>query len=285
MLIAVLSDIHSNLPALQAVAADLKELQPDAVYVLGDVVNGCPWPAEVIDFLLDRGWPSLMGNHDDAVLQLGTPRMEARYAHRDRYGVLWWTRDRLDDRRLAALEGLPLEIKVKGDGMPPLRLVHGIPGNFFVGFAPGAPDEWVSRRLATVAEPAIAGGHTHIQMVRAVDGHLIVNSGSVGMPYDGDCRAGYAWLASDGGGWRAGVRRVRYDVDAVDSGFKRSDLLDQGGVMAEMTRRSVTSGLPWIADFAWWVRDQPAELLADMRTAQARYDSVHGPGHWAFPYA
>jgi diadenosine tetraphosphatase ApaH/serine/threonine PP2A family protein phosphatase len=148
-----------------------------------------------------------------------------------------------------------------------------------------APEAWVVRRLAQVAEPAVAGGHTHFPMVRPVDRWLVVNCGSVGMPYDGDCRAGYAWLASDGGPWRAGLRRVPYDVEAVDAGFASSGLLEEAGVMAEMTRRSVLSGLPWIADFTWWLRDQPADLLADMTAARACYDATHGPGRWSFPYA
>ena len=87
--IALLSDIHGNLPAFNAVAADIALQRPDAVYVLGDMINGCPWSAEVLDRLLDLGWPMLLGNHDDAVLQLDTPRMkEPRYHDRPRYAAL-----------------------------------------------------------------------------------------------------------------------------------------------------------------------------------------------------
>ena len=107
--IALLSDIHGNLPAFDAVAADIAQRRPDAVYVLGDMINGCPWSAEVLDRLLDLGWPMLLGNHDDAVLQLDTPRMEPRYRDRPRYAALWWTREHLADRHLAALAALPLE--------------------------------------------------------------------------------------------------------------------------------------------------------------------------------
>ena len=89
----------------------------------------------------------LLGNHDDAVLQLGTPRMEPRYADRTRYATLWWTREHLSDRHLARLRQLPLELSPSPAGAPPLRLFHGVPGNFFVGFRPngtadGPPPAW-----------------------------------------------------------------------------------------------------------------------------------------------
>ncbi len=286
MLVAVLSDIHSNLPALQAVARDIdEELKADATYVLGDIVNGCPWPAEVLDLLAERGWPMLLGNHDDAVVQLGTPRMEPRYASRELYGALWWTRERLRPEQVRALANLPLELRVDIPAFAPLRLLHGVPGNFFIGFQPNASDAWVAQRLASVPEPVVAGGHTHVALVRQVEGWMLVNSGSVGMPYDGDKRASYAWLRSQGDGWTGGIRRVAYDTAGVDRAFTASGLLDQAGVMAEMARRSVLTGLPWIADFAWWIRRQPAEQLTNVGAALARYDVLHGPGHWSFPYA
>ena len=76
--LALLSDVHANLPALEVVLGDIRARRPDAVYVLGDIVNGCPWPGDVLDLIAAEGWPMLLGNHDDAVIQLGTPRMEPR---------------------------------------------------------------------------------------------------------------------------------------------------------------------------------------------------------------
>ena len=166
--IALLSDIHGNLPAFDAVAADIAQRRPDAVYVLGDMINGCPWSAEVLDRLLDLGWPMLLGNHDDAVLQLDTPRMEPRYHDRPRYAALWWTREQLADRHLAALAALPLEETLTLPGAPALRLLHGLPGNFFAGFRPDSPADWAARHLASVAEGTVAGGHTHVAMIRRI---------------------------------------------------------------------------------------------------------------------
>lgn len=283
--LALLSDIHGNLPALEAVAADIRAQRPDAIYVLGDMVNGCAWSPEALDFVLAQGWPMLLGNHDDAVMQLGAPRMEARYHDRQRYAALWWTRGRLAPRHVAMLEQLPLALPLAYADAPPLRLLHGLPGNFFVGFRPDSPEGWAIRHLEGVTEPVVAGGHTHVPMVRAFGRWTVINSGSVGAPYDGDPRAGYAWLEGDASGWRAEIRRVDYDLAAVDAGYHASGLAAAGGVLGAMFHRTVMTALPWVSDFAWWLRDQPAEILGNPRLAQQLYDAAHGPGHWAFPYA
>jgi predicted phosphodiesterase len=288
--IALLSDIHGNLPAFAAVAADIRARQPDAVYVLGDMINGCPWSAEVLDRLLDLGWPMLLGNHDDAVLQLDTPRMEPRYRDRERYAALWWTREQLADRHLTALAGLPLEETLTLPGAPALRLLHGLPGNFFAGFRPDSPVDWAASHLASVAEGAVAGGHTHVAMVRRIskpdgDAWTVINSGSAGVSYDGDPRASYAWLEGDRRGWRAEIRRVDYDRTALERGYRASSLAAEGGVLGAMFLRSALAGLPWVADFMWWVRQQFGDEPTDMTAAQQRYDASHGPGRWAFPLA
>jgi predicted phosphodiesterase len=285
--VALISDIHANLPALEAVVKDLRARRPDTVYVLGDLVNGCPWPDEVLDLLGAQGWPMLLGNHDDAVLQLGTPRMEPRYANRSRFPTLWWTRERMAPAHLDALAALPLEFGLSFPDAPSVRLIHGLPGNFFVGFRPDSPESWAAQHLAGVAEGVVAGGHTHVAMVRHIHGPerewLVVNSGSVGGPYDGDPRAGYAWLEGSPAGWRVEVRRVDYDRCAVEAGYRASGLLDEGGPIAALVLRTILDGLPWISDFAYWLRDQPADQQADMGHALARYETAHGPGRWAFP--
>jgi predicted phosphodiesterase len=281
--VALVSDIHGNLPALQAVVADVRRWRPDAVYVLGDMVNGACWSVEVLDLLRDLGWPMLLGNHDDAVLQLGEARMEPRYANRRHYAALWWTRERLLPRHIAELADLPLERLLRLPDVPPLRLVHGLPGDFFRGLRPDTPESWVAGYLASVAERTIAGGHTHVAMERRVGRWQVLNTGSVGVPYDGDARAGYLRVEGGPQGWRSEIRRVAYDLSAVEDGFRNSGLAAEGGVMARMFLRSILSGLPWVADFAWWLRLQPAHRIADVEQTEQLYLASHGPGRWSFP--
>lgn len=281
--VALLSDIHANLPALEAVIAEIDGERPDAVYVLGDLINGCAWPVETLDLLTSRGWPVLIGNHDDAVIQLGTPRMEPRYGDRDHYATLWWTRSRLGPSHVAFIGNLPLELIIEPPDAPRVRLLHGLPGNFFVGFRPDSPVEWCRSHLAPIGEHTVAGGHTHFPMVRAVDHWQVINSGSVGAPYDDDPRAAYVWMTGDPRGWAAEVRRVDYERRLVDDAFRRTGLADDGGVLGAMFHRTVMSGRPYVSDFNWWVRKEFGDAFVDMRAAMERYDRGHGPGRWAFP--
>ncbi len=238
-----------------------------------------------MDFVAARGWSAIIGNHDDAVLQLGTPRMEERYARRDQYGALWWTSERLEPRHRALLEALPSDLVIEVDGAAPIRLVHGVPGNFLLGFAPGVQENWAVRYLAAVPESYVLAGHTHLPMVHRFAHWQVINGGSVGAPFDGIGDASYAVIRQDRNGWNAEIRRVPYALDRVDAGFRDSGLLLDGGVLAELFCRSVLSGQPWVADFTWWMRHQSEERLRDMRSALHYYDSAHGPGRWAFPFA
>jgi predicted phosphodiesterase len=281
--VALVSDIHGNLPALETVVDDVQRWQPDAVYVLGDMINGACWSGEVLDLLAQLGWPMLIGNHDDAVMQLGSARMEPRYAERRHYGALWWTRQSLLPRHLLTLESLPVERCLSVPDAPPIRLVHGLPGDFFRGFRPDTPEQWAVSWLDGVAERAVAGGHTHFPMERRFGRWLVLNSGSVGVPYDGDARASYLRLEGTPGGWRSEVRRLSYDLRAVEHGFRDSGLAAEGGVMARMFLRSILSGQPWVADYAWWLRWQPADRVHDVDHAEQLYMASHGPGHWSFP--
>ena len=283
--LALISDLHANLPALEAVAAEIRRRRPDAVYVLGDLINGCAWPAETMQLLTALGWPMLLGNHDDALLQLGTARMEPRYSDRRRYAALWWTRARLSAADLALLAGLPLTRGLTFPDAPPLRLFHGLPGNFFVGFRPDSPEAWAIRHLTGVAEQLVAGGHTHVPMVRRFGDWMVVNCGAVGVSYDGDVRAAYAWLTGGAAGWRADICRVAYDLAAVEAEYRASGLEREGNALSAMFHRSVLTGLPWVSDFTWWMREQPVDVLADPQRALCLYEAAHGPGRWAFPYA
>lgn len=290
--LALLSDIHANLPALEAVVQDIDRHAPDGVYVLGDMINGCAWPAETLDLLIVRGWPMLIGNHDDAVLQLGAPRMEPRYGDRRYYATLWWTRARLKAAHLALLAGLPEELSLPFDApavpppavrAPALRLMHGLPGNFFVGFRPDSPGDWAIGHLSAIPEPTVADGHTHFPMVRQFGRWQVINCGSAGAPFDGDPRVSYVLLDAARGAWQVTIRRVDYERERVERVYHASGLASEGGALSEMFHRTVMTGQPWVSDFNWWVRQQPTAVQENPVSALAAYEARHGPGRWAFP--
>lgn len=285
--LAILGDIHGNLPALEAVLAHLDQQSPDAVYLLGDLVNRCPWNREVMALLADRGWPSVIGNHDLVISRLHTPEIRPPFDERSRFPIMYWTWDHLPAEYIAHLHALPEEMVVILEGAPPIRLLHGVPGNPFVGIYPESPATEIARLFAAYAEPVIVSGHTHRPLDRLIGGQRFLNSGSVGLPYNGDPRAQYMVLdliaGPAGPGWQPAFHRVQYDTAQVSAAFRSSGLLAEAGPVAQLYLRTVLNGEPWASDFGYWISTQPVAVRDNIDQAVECYLCTYGPGHWAFP--
>ena len=206
---ALLSDIHGNLPALEACVADAEAAGCVAFVNLGDIVSGPLWPAETAAFLMARNWPTIAGNHErQAVGELKRDRVD-RFAH-----------ERLTEAQLGWLASLPRDMTLPND----VRCHHARPGNDLAylledkidGRMVRASDAEVAERLAGERYPLFLHGHSHLQRdVTLPDGRRIVNPGSVGLPsyFKGeaadDPRACYAILD----GHNVEMRKVAYDHD------------------------------------------------------------------------
>lgn len=293
MRIALLADIHSNLLALEAVRRDLRQAAPDAVYLLGDQVNRCPWPNEVVELVSAEGWPAIYGNHDLVVRTLLTPEIIHPFDERPRFRCLWWTAETLTPGNMAALNTWPAERCIELPEGPPIRLLHGIPGNTFAGVTSETPPAGLERVFGEVTEPVVVVAHTHRQLDRVLErptGRLhIFNPGSVGMPYNEDPRAQYMVLDSvrkEGVvEWQPTFRRVDYDRDALRPAFVRSGMMAELGATAELHLRTALTGHAYSSDFGYWLKDQPREVREDPDAAVPVYLAQHGPGRWAFQFA
>jgi len=226
MRIAIISDIHGNLTALEAVIADLKTLSPDLVLQGGDLVVNGPRPAEVIDRIRELGWEGVVGNTDE-VLWAPEEQLER---HRQRAPKLRKlletlfretapaTRDRLSDEQVRWLQALPPVWHNEE-----VTLLHASPGNLWQAPLPDCDDQQLTSTYGGLGSSVVVYGHIHRPYVRRVAGLLVANSGSVGMPYDGDPRASY--LVIDDAD--VTIRRVDYDVereikDLLASGYPRA---------------------------------------------------------------
>ncbi len=282
MRIAVLADIHGNLPALEAVLADLREQRPDQIYLAGDQVNRCPWNREVMDVVTESDWVVIHGNHDLVVGWIKTAENRPPFTSRSDFPTLWWTQESLSEAHLASLRAWPAEVVIAFDGLPVIRLFHGLPDNAFVGILPENRDEQIQEWLHGVKEQFIVCAHTHRPLARVVPPHRIYNGGSVGIPYNGDPRAQYLLLDGGPKGWQPSWRKVDYDHSPIPAAFSRSGLYDIAGPIAGLQLRTIMSAEPWISDFGYWLRFQPATVQADKNAAVATYLQQHGPGRWAF---
>ncbi len=211
MRLAIVSDIHGNLVALEAVLADLDQVRPDAVVLGGDIALGGPHPVEVVDRLRELGWPSVLGNTDDALDESRLPEA-ARTAFIGATSAR--TREMLGPERTAWLTGRPL--RWNGDG---IAVVHATPDDCWGIVTHDAPDEEMRQAFAPLGAATAVYGHLHHAFVRELDGMTVANTGSASLPPDGDVRACYA-VIDDG---RVEHRRVEYDIDRVAADFVAID--------------------------------------------------------------
>ena len=238
MKLAVLSDIHGNWPALQAVAADIDGWQPDTVLVNGDVVNDGPSNVACWRYVAQRrqadGWHVLRGNHEEYVTEwrdAATPRYGPAY---ELIRVSRWTYEQFNGD-VDELAGLPERWEWAALDGSRLVAMHGTLLGNRAGIYPFTPDETVRRRIATDAAVFVTA-HTHVPHMRQLDQTLVVNVGSVGIPGDGDGRAAYGRLSwAPGRGWQAAIRRVGYDRQAAERDYFTSGFMDGVGPEAELS--------------------------------------------------
>ncbi len=235
---ALISDIHANLPSLEAVLADIDDRgDVDVVYHLGDLVGYAPWPNEVIALLRSRGIAGVAGNYDSTVAtdhdhcgcRYEDPLQEA-LAH----ASYEWTREHVSEETRCWLGGLPFRIDLRPLGGhvtgPRLILVHGNPVLNTVYWTEDRPDRFCKQMADSVAAKpgdVIAFGHTHVAWHRVVGGVQFLNAGSVGRPKDGDWRAGYVRLAMGDAEPRVAFVRVAYDLERAMNEIRASELSEE----------------------------------------------------------
>jgi putative phosphoesterase len=198
--VAALYDVHGNLPALEAVLA---EVDADVIVVGGDFVAG-PWPAETVERL--RGLAGdvrfIRGNADREVVEakpgLAPPE------------IIEFIRARLSEEQLDFLRALPLTESLEVDGLGPVLFCHATPRNDEEVFTRDSPDERWAAALAGVDENVVLCGHTHVQFDRRIGNVRLVNAGSVGMPYENEPGAYWALLGPD-----VELRRTSYEPGDV----------------------------------------------------------------------
>ena len=230
MRVAVLNDVHGNLPALEAVLAEVATEGADEIVCGGDVIAG-PFPRECLEKLVDLGAVFVRGNADRE-----SPRAPA--------GLWEWVAGQLDPLSLEFLSDRPHALALGG-----VLYCHGSPRDEDEILTRVSPDERFRAALAGVEERLVVGGHTHVQFVREIDGIRFANAGSVGMPYEGEAGiACWALLGPD-----VELRRSRYDVDSAAeairaSGYPDADEFVQEYLLAPASAEEATAHFESLAE-------------------------------------
>jgi len=221
MRVAIVSDIHGNRRAFEAVLADLRQVAPDLVLHGGDLAVGGAHPAEIIDQIRSLGWSGVRGNTDE---MLWSPEGLAAYAATQPKlaSVLALVQEMIPptlasigEERLRWLEGLPSLCSQGG-----FSLVHASPADLWRAPLPHASDVELQSTYASLGAPIVVYGHIHHPYIRRLEGITIANTGSVSQSYDGDPRASY--LVIDGE--TIIIRRIEYDVESEAKDLLRSSL-------------------------------------------------------------
>jgi putative phosphoesterase len=209
---AILSDIHGNLTAFEAVLADLRRVSPDLVLHGGDLADPGSSPAEIVDHIQNLGWQGVMGNSDEMLVRPGS--LEDFASQSSAPAALWTaireiastTRSALGEDRLAWLREQPL-VRKRDD----FALVHASPEDCWRAPADEATDAEIESIYGPLDRAIVVFGHTHHPSIRHITGRprLLINTGSVGLPYDGDPRASYLLFE----GSIPSIQRVWYDMD------------------------------------------------------------------------
>ncbi|MFN0059149.1 MAG: metallophosphoesterase family protein [Planctomycetota bacterium] len=272
MKLAVLTDVHGNLPALEAVSEDLDAWRPDCVVVGGDIVNRGPRSRECLAAIQRRvetdHWVVTRGNHEEYVLKWMAPAESMTKRERELFGLARWTHSQLTPPQLAWLSALPSEHRLAIRSAADVVITHGSASGIADGIFPWFTARDLVGRVADQCGLFIVG-HTHSPFVTRLDATDIVNVGSVGLPFDSDPRASYGRFTNLRGAWRAEIVRVPYDRVRAERDFDDSGFLAGCGPLALLVRdelRSASSRL-----FQWLqVYEAP---LADGRIGIA--DAVH----------
>jgi predicted phosphodiesterase len=261
--LAVLADIHGNLPALEAVLADLASFPVDHVIVAGDVVNWGPFSAQVMERVTRAGWAVIRGNNEFYLLDYDTPRQPEHWRE---YVLLPWLCAQLRGRWPHVIAAWPDALSLRFPDAPPIRVVHGSPRSASEPIYPVSTEAEIETMLAGVDETTLIAAHTHLAMDRRVGRWHLLNPGSVGNPLDGLPGASYMLLDGDARGWRATFRRVPFDLEAVLREFERQRFLESYGVTAWLVVEEFKTMRLQVHPFNHWrARHRPAApLTADL---------------------
>jgi putative phosphoesterase len=224
MRVALIGDVHANLPALEVTLIHAQAQGVEAIWNVGDLVGYGAFPDQVVQRLREEGALSIIGNYDRKVLRFKKKKAKWRKKKRlEKYLAFKWAYQNLSRENRKYLRFLSKEIRMKIDGWR-ILLTHGSPASEEEHLTPKTPAERL-RRLARMAKAdLIICGHSHQPFARQADGVWFINTGSVGRPDDGDPRACYAVLDLAPHQLRVHHYRLAYDVARAVAAIRQNDL-------------------------------------------------------------
>jgi predicted phosphodiesterase len=279
MKIAVLSDIHANFVALTTAVDHLEPWKPDYVIVAGDLVNRGPRPMECLRLIQEKSktenWLTVRGNHEDYVISQANPLAPHSGPAFEVHRASFWTYQQLNGD-ISALRSMPFQQSLQDPDGNEIRFVHASMTGNRDGIYPETTDEALVHK---VFPPGIhpsnsplalfCVGHTHRPLIRNLNGVLIINAGSTGLPFDGDKRLSYARLTWKNGLWNAEIVRLKYNIAKAEHDFITSGYIEGGGPLVRLVQVELQTASSQLYNWAVKYQEPARKGEISMR------DSVH----------
>lgn len=254
MRLAILADIHGNLPALEAAIKDIEQNAVDGLIVAGDMVVG-PHSVEVVARLRQLDARMIRGNNENYLLRFAAGDAPDWWYTAHQWSFMRWNYRRMNEDTLNFIKELPEQAVIHLEGTDPIRVMHGSPGSASEGIDP----ERLPSVLAMVPEPVLVFGHTHEAWQRRLDGRLALNPGSVCSTFNRQARGSYVLLSWEDQHWAVEFRDVLYDLALVRNAFAETGLLAEVGAFAERWMHDLEQGTNHIQAFVDYAYKQAAE--------------------------
>ncbi|MBO0962178.1 metallophosphoesterase family protein [Neobacillus sp. MM2021_6] len=238
MKIAFISDIHGNATALDAVLADINQRNVERIFVLGDLCFGGPEPQRSLELVNSLNAEVIKGNADEWIVrginegEVPDSAIEIMNKERD------WALEQLDEGNVEYLRNLPTELKLEY-GKVKIHACHATPHSLFEVVTPYESDQLIADKMMGSEADIYIYAHIHKPYIRYINGKCIINTGSIGLPFDGLAKSSYALLEIQEESFQTSIVRVAYDVNKVIKQFSESDypnseqmkkLLDYAGI-------------------------------------------------------
>jgi len=251
--IAVLSDIHGNLEALDAVLEHVSKQKVDEVVVVGDIVVGAPDSVACWELVRSLGAHVLRGNHEAYVARYGLPEAPPAWVT-EQYGPVRWTVERFSDHARRALGALPLSVHL--EGAPDLLFVHASLHSDRDNLDAYTEEGELDAMFPSVRAAYIVRGHDHLAATRTWRGRHIVTNGSVGIPLNASTRAQYLVLERRRRDWQVTFHAVPYDVEATLRRFHETGYFEEAGPIARLFYREIATAtfqlVPFLRGYERW---------------------------------
>ncbi len=255
MRIALIADIHGNLHALEAALAHIEKLRVDRTVVLGDIVVGAPDSLACWQRIKALRCPTLRGNHERYVFDLGTERGKPEWSQ-PQFGPVQAAAAQLGETTRRELAALPTTIRLPETS--DILFVHGSARNDTDLVFPYTSDDELVPMFADTTERWLIRGHNHYAGVRLWGDRKVITVGSVGLPLDGTPTAQFSLLERTTADWSLQQFSVPYDVAAAVRRYEESGYLAAAGPMARLFRREVETASFHVVPFLKWKNDQAA---------------------------